>query len=108
MYILQTEQRSGGNAFVGIVHLLWGDERYTLILQRHPVGTCLWQSSLHQTPARIDRDSFTTPLWRSRCADYPTDAIDALLEHLAPLGLPCDLIPLVNLLLPRAIIGSIA
>jgi hypothetical protein len=106
--ILQTEQRSAGNAYSGIVHVLWGEDRFTLILQHHPVGACLWQSSLHQTPARIDRDSFASPLWRSRCADYPTDAIDALLEHLAPLGLPCDLIPLVNLLLPKMAIGSVA
>ena len=101
MLILATEKRQSGYAYAALLHVTWRDDGFTLILQRHPTAGHLWQTSFHQTPARIDRESFTTPLWRSRCTAYATQAINALLEHVAPLGLPDDLLPLVFNLLPQ-------
>jgi hypothetical protein len=61
MLILATEKRSSGHAYAALVTVTWRDERFTLILQRHPAGRRLWQTSLFQTPARITAESFTTP-----------------------------------------------
>jgi hypothetical protein len=106
MLILAIERRSSGHAYAGMVSVTWRGEAYTLMLQRHPTSRTPWQASLHQTPARITAESFTNPLWRSRCLEAATLAIDALLEHVAPLGLPDDLYPLVLALLPEAPIGQ--
>src|SRR4051794_33568647 len=106
MRIGDPERRGQGHAYACLLPVNWGDEGFTLMLQRHPAGQRRWQASFHQTPARIDRESFTNPLWRSRCAEAATQAIDALLEHVAYLGLPDDLYPLVLALLPDRPIGQ--
>src|SRR4051794_7204423 len=100
------ERRGNGHNYACLLAVTWGDESFTLMLQRHPAGQRLWQTSLHQTPARITAESFTSPLWRSQCREAATQAIDALLEHVAYLGLPDDLYPLVVALLPEALIGQ--
>src|SRR3954469_23671061 len=100
IHIGTPERRGQGHNYACLLPVTWRDETFTLMLQRHPTGNRLWQTSLHQTPARITAESFTSPLWRSRCLEAATLAIDALLEHVAPLGLPDALFALAPALLP--------
>lgn len=62
-----------------------------------------WRASLHvarglnPTTATYDLD---TPTWQSSTSTGPKPPVDALLAHLAILGLPPDTTPLVTALLP--------
>ncbi len=96
MLLLATQRRQLSHAYAALVSVRWRDTVYTLALQHHPAGPRRWQSGLYDTPEALQADQ---PGWRSDTYEYATDAIDALLERIAPLGLPDDL-PLVNYLLP--------
>ena|SRR5215212_4307411 len=100
MRIISNERRGRGQAYAGLVFIAFRDEPFTLLLERHPYGARLWQTALFQTPARITPDAYEHPLWQSQCRVAATLAIDELLEHIAHLGLPDDLYPLVTALLP--------
>lgn len=97
--ILEKQRRASGRAYASIVTVRWGETSYVLLLQHHPVGNPPWQASLHTGDVRDG------PLWQSDRTEAATQAIDALLERIAPLGLPYDLLPLINDLLPTAPIG---
>ena len=99
MIILEKQRRASGRAYASIVTIRWGETSYVLILQHHPVSKPPWQSSLHTGNVR------DSPLWQSERTEAAALAIDALLERIAPLGLPDDLLPLINDLLPIAPIG---
>ncbi len=103
MLILATQRRQLSHAYAALVTVRWQDTVHTLVLQHHPAGPRRWQSRFYDTR---ELTTTTLPAWESATHEYPTDAIDALLEYLAPLGLPDDLIPLVNHLLPTSVIGA--
>jgi hypothetical protein len=100
MLILASEKRAAGHAYAALLQVRWGDVLYTLALQHHPVGKPAWESRLY---AGIPT---TPPLWQSERCAVATQAIDALLERIVPLGLPDDLLPLVNDLLPGERVGA--
>jgi hypothetical protein len=103
MLILGHQRRASGRAYAGLLAVWWGAQSYVLCLQHHPVGENPWQAALYTTdvlPPQIP------PLWRSGRHEAATQAVDALLEYLAPLGLPDDLLPLINELLPDRPVGE--
>ena len=98
MLILVAQRRQLSHAYAALVSVRWQDTVYTLVLQHHPAGPRRWQSGLYDTLDALQADE---PCWRSDTYEYAMEAIDALLERIAPLGLPDDL-PLVNYLLPES------
>ncbi len=99
MLILVAQRRQLSHAYAALVSVRWQDAVYTLALQHHPAGPRCWQSGLYDT---LDALPTNEPCWRSDTYEYATEAIDALLERIAPLGLSDDLTPLVNYLLPES------
>jgi hypothetical protein len=94
--ILHTERRGAGWAYAGIATLSFTHGTLIAALQRHAIANHPWQSRLYQT---IDGQQHL--LWESGHTDPAGIALDALLETLAPFGLPDDLYPLVTALLPQ-------
>ncbi len=103
MLILECQRRASGRAYAGIIKIAGGDHGYTLVLEHSPVGDDPWVASLFDTNELLLESKL---LWQSDRCEAATQAIDALLEHIAPLGLPDDLMPLVNELLPDRPIGE--
>lgn len=103
MLILSTERRSSGHAYAGILRLRQGARIVTVALQHHPVGQHRLQAKVYEQWA-LSRD--TLPTWQSDTYSTATEAINALLEHIAPDGLPDDLTALVTALLPDRPVGT--
>ena len=97
MLILETQRRQSGHAYAALLRVSVGERYLTLVLQHHPVGDLKWQASLYEAP---QVPPLTPPLWQSEKAEAATQAIDALLDTIAPFGLPDALYSLVTALLP--------
>jgi hypothetical protein len=79
------------------VYLSYTHGTLVAALQRHAIAPHPWQGRLyHCVGQRCEL------VWESPHADPAQLALDPLLERLAPFGLPDDLLPLVNALLPQA------
>ena len=96
--LLRTEYRGAGWAWASLCYLSYPRGTLVACLQRHPLASHPWQARIYEgTGGRV------LPLWESENLNPASLALDALLESLAPFGLPDDLFPLVNTLLPQAI-----
>src|SRR5690348_2889114 len=99
--ILHTERRGAGWAYAGLAILSSSCGTLVAALQRHAIATNPWQGRLYRLEAGC-----ASLLWESDRTDPAQLALDALLEELAPFGLPDDLYPLVTALLPQGVAQS--
>ena len=96
--LIHTERRGAGWAYAGICHLAYLRGTLVACLQRHAIASHPWQARVYTCLRRQ-----CEPLWESARTTPAQSALDALLEHLAPYGLPDDIFPLIEALLPEAI-----
>jgi hypothetical protein len=94
--LIHTERRGAGWAYAGICHFAYPRGTLVAALQRHAIASHPWQGRVYTCFNRQ-----CTLLWESAHTSPAQSALDALLEYLAPYGLPDDLYPLVNALLPQ-------